>query len=116
MTSSSPDSIITSVSNSEQPSLSEPTPLTPEQVIHFTSLSPTYWLDAPLEEVFQVSNNQTLLHELPPESLMNFVKRCASLRMSAQTQKAAMREAPTKQKKAKSSVDLAAELLKGLLG
>lgn len=67
--------------------------------------------DLPIDSVLE-----TLVHDLSNSELMEYVKRCALLRSSAQSRKAALsKEGGTKPKKAaKSSVEKAMELLSQL--
>lgn len=51
------------------------------------------------------------VHELRPEELVEYVKRCATLRSSAQTRKAAIAADVPKKPKKKDSVGQAMELL-----
>ena len=68
------------------------------------------WNDAPLEALIA---EETLLHNMSMEELSEFVKRCAVLRSSAQSRKAALNADGPKKKKGPSvnNIDKALELL-----
>lgn len=71
--------------------------------------------EAPLEALLLGGPNDDgpLVHDMSPEQLAEYVKRCALLRSSAQTRKAEIVKAAGGKKPSakKSSVDLALELL-----
>lgn len=78
------------------------------------SLSTVDFKEAPLEFLLSLSD-QVLVHEMTSEQLLHYIQRCALLRASAQTRKAALTketgsEPKKKTAKKKDSVDLAMEL------
>lgn len=83
------------------------------------------WREAPLDWLLAVQDKQ-LVHEMEPQALAEYVKRCALLRSSAQTRNAELRREEeedhgvVREKKSKkpkkSSGALADEFLKTLLG
>lgn len=78
------------------------------------------FLEGPLDDLLECKMNGKLVHQMNPEELAVFIKRCAVLRSSAQTRKAAIQaEAGVQKKKAspkKDNVSLADALLKQFLG
>lgn len=63
--------------------------------------------DAPLDWLLEVK-----VHEMTPEQLTAYIKRCSVLRSSAQTRKASLKaEGGVTKKKAKSTIEQAMDLL-----
>jgi hypothetical protein len=74
-----------------------------------TSLTGSFsWIDAPLEALIA---EETLVHNMTNEELVDFIKRCSTLRSSAQSRKAALKGDGAPKPRKQSNLDRALELL-----
>lgn len=105
---------------STQPSVpaTPPSTFSPESspVVTSETLLSVDFKEAPLETLLEMQERE-LVHNLTPEQLAAFIQRCAVLRSSAQSRKAALTKEAGVEKKTKSptkkdSVSLALDLLK----
>lgn len=96
--------------NSENSALNnlsnKPGMLNPQPMLSSDNLSPSF-NDAPLDDLLDKK-----VHEMSPEELTEYIKRCSVLRSSAQTRKAALKaEGGVKKKPTKSTIEQALEYL-----
>src|SRR6516225_5152618 len=81
---------------------------TPSQSTKPTLTAQSSWIDAPLEALLA---EETLVHNMTNEELVDFIKRCSTLRSSAQSRKAALKGDGAPKPRKQSNLDRALELL-----
>lgn len=67
---------------------------TPDSTLEFLPIHPNDvdWKDAPLEYVVTVENNQQLLHDMNDAQVLEYTRRCQTLRASHHTMGATLKK------------------------